>query len=138
MGTQDPPPQQICDAVVADESLYPSAECGVEYALAIHRADGSAENYYTETLGDYISSTYGDSKPLVFSSEEEARAMVEEYKGTLGIKTEAGDILDENLTVSLQPQTSVVVMDQYTGQVKAIVGGRGTKTTSLPLNRATV
>ena len=135
--TQDLAIQQICDEVVADESLYPMTEYGVEYALTIHRADGTAENYYTETLAAYISNTYGDSNPLVFSSEEEARAMVEEYKSTLGINTEAGDIVDENLTVTLQPQTSVVVMDQYTGQVKAIVGGRGTKTTSLSLNRAT-
>lgn len=135
--TQDLAIQQICDEVVADESLYPITEYGVEYALTIHRADGTAENYSKENLGSYISSTYGDSNPLVFSSEDEARAMVEEYKSTLGINTEGGDIVDENLTVTLQPQTSVVVMDQYTGQVKAIVGGRGTKTTSLSLNRAT-
>lgn len=135
--TQDLSIQQICDEVVADESLYPIAEYGVEYALTIHRADGTAENYSKENLGTYISSTYGDSNPLVFSSEDEARAMIEEYKSTLGINTDAGDTVDENLTVTLQPQTSVVVMDQYTGQVKAIVGGRGAKTTSLSLNRAT-
>ena len=29
------------------------------------------------------------------------------------------------------------MMDQYTGQIKAIVGGRGEKTSSLSLNRAT-
>ncbi len=135
--TQDLSIQQICDEVVADESLYPMTEYGVEYALTIHRADGTMENYSKQTLGTYISNTYADSNPLVFSSEEEARAMVEEYKGTLGINTEAGDIVDENLSITLQPQTSVVVMDQYTGQVKAIVGGRGQKTTSLSLNRAT-
>ena len=33
-------------------------------------------------------------------------------------------------------QVSVVLMDPYTGQVKAIVGGRGEKTGSLTLNRA--
>jgi len=34
-------------------------------------------------------------------------------------------------------QASVVMMDPYTGQVKAIVGGRGDKTGSLTFNRAT-
>ena len=135
--TQDLSIQQICDEVVADESLYPMTEYGLEYALTIHRADGTVENYWKTDVSDYISNTYGDSNPLVFSSEDEARAMVEEFKGTLGINTEAGDIVDENLSITLQPQTSVVVMDQYTGQVKAIVGGRGQKTTSLSLNRAT-
>ena len=135
--TQDLSIQQICDEVVADESLYPITEYGVEYALTIHRADGTMENYSKENLGSYIRNTYGDSNPLVFSSEDAARAMIEEYKGTLGINAEAGDIVDENLSITLQPQTSVVVMEQYTGQVKAIVGGRGTKTTSLSLNRAT-
>ena len=97
--TQDLAIQQICDEVVADESLYPMTEYGVEYALTIHRADGTAENYSKRRLSAaYISNTYADSNPLVFSSEEEARAMVEEYKGTLGINTEAGDIVDENLS----------------------------------------
>lgn len=135
--TQDSSIQQICDEVVADESYYPIVEYGVEYALTIHRADGTVENYSKENLGDYIESATGDTNPLVFSSEDAAYAAIEQYKSTLGINTEAGDTVDENVNITLQPQTSVVVMDQYTGQVKAIVGGRGTKTTSLSLNRAT-
>ena len=38
---------------------------------------------------------------------------------------------------SSDAQASVVVMDPATGQVKAMVGGRGEKTGSLTLNRAT-
>lgn len=135
--TQDTAIQQICDEVVADESNYPITEYGVEYALTVYRADGSVENYSKENLASYLESTRNDSNPLVFSSQEDAQAAVDEYKGTLGINTDAGDYIDENLNITLQPQTSVVVMDQYTGQVKAIVGGRGEKTTSLSLNRAT-
>lgn len=135
--TQDTSIQQICDEVVADQSNYPIMEYGVEYALTIHRADGTVENYSKENLGSYIRSAHNDSNPLVFSSEDAVYSAVEEYKSTLGINTEAGDIVDENLHITLQPQTSVVVMDQYTGQVKAIVGGRGEKTTSRSLNRAT-
>ena len=135
--TQDTAIQQICDEVVADESNYPITEYGVEYALTVYRADGSVENYSKENLASYLESTRNDSNPVVFSSQEDAQAAVDEYKGTLGINTDAGDYIDENLNITLQPQTSVVVMDQYTGQVKAIVGGRGEKTTSLSLNRAT-
>ena len=45
--------------------------------------------------------------------------------------------MDENYTITLQPQVSFVVMDQATGYVKALVGGRGEKTGNLTLNRAT-
>ncbi len=36
-----------------------------------------------------------------------------------------------------QPQSSMTVIDQHTGYVKALIGGRGEKTASLTLNRAT-
>ena len=42
----------------------------------------------------------------------------------------------ERAEMTVQPQISMVVMDQYTGYVKGIVGGRGEKTANLTLNRA--
>ena len=134
--TQDTEIQKICDEEVADVGDYlDRTEYGLEFALTIHREDGSQENYSQEQLASYIRDKYDDDNPLVFSSEEKAKEMVEEYKGTLGIGE--NDIVDENINLTLQPQVSVVLMDQYTGQVKAIVGGRGEKTSSLSLNRAT-
>ena len=105
--------------------------------MTIHRADGSAENYSKENLRTFISENYDSENPLVFSSEDEALQMIEAYKATLNINTEAGDTVDERYTITLQPQVSFVVMDQYTGQVKAIVGGRGEKSGNLTFNRAT-
>ena len=136
--TQDTAIQQICDEVVCrmnQTTRSQSTESNTRSQFT--GADGSVENYSKENLASYLESTRNDSNPLVFSSQEDAQAAVDEYKGTLGINTDAGDYIDENLNITLQPQTSVVVMDQYTGQVKAIVGGRGEKTTSLSLNRAT-
>ena len=135
--TQDTSIQDICDEVISNEDYYPVKEYGLDFALTIHRADGTAENYSREMLGQYIRETTGDSNPLVFSSEEEAKQAIEDYKSTLNINTEAGDTVDENYTVTLQPQVSFVVMDQYTGEVKAIVGGRGEKSGNLTFNRAT-
>ena len=133
--TQDTSIQQICDEEVANISeLYPNVEYGIEYAMTIHRADGTSENYSKEQFESYYKSAHGVTY-VVFDSEDEARAAIEEYKGTLGIAE--GDTVDENLEITPQPQTSVVIMDQYTGQVKAIVGGRGEKTSSLSFNRAT-
>ncbi|MCD7882559.1 MAG: transglycosylase domain-containing protein [Lachnospiraceae bacterium] len=45
-------------------------------------------------------------------------------------------VLSERLTLSPQPQASLVIIEQETGFVRAIVGGRGEKTASLTLNRA--
>lgn len=136
ISTQDPTIQAICDEEVADESVYPSGtEYGLEYALTVTRSDGTVENYSQEMLASYISSAWGSSYPLLYSSEEEANAAITEYKSTLNI-TES-DTVYESISITPQPQTSVVVMEQSTGKVKAIVGGRGTKTSSLSLNRAT-
>lgn len=133
--TQDLSIQQICDEEANDDGNYPSRiEYGLSYALTITRADGSIENYDQAALKKYVRNTYGDKQGLVYSSPEQGDAMIEEWKATLA---QDGDTYAEKKTYAPQPQTSVVVMDQYTGQVKAIVGGRGTKTESLSLNRAT-
>lgn len=38
---------------------------------------------------------------------------------------EEGDTVYESIDITIQPQISMVVMDQATGYVKGIVGGRG-------------
>ena len=50
---------------------------------------------------------------------------------------EGETILAERISFAPQPQSSMVIIDQHTGYVKALVGGRGEKTASLTLNRAT-
>lgn len=136
VSTQDPRVQQICDEEVANEEVYPAGtEYGLEFALTITRADGTVENYSKEMLGEYIRNAWGFEYPLIYSSPDEANAAVAEYKSTLGI-TE-NDTVDERIDITPQPQVSFVLMDQATGKVKAIVGGRGQKTASLSLNRAT-
>ena len=62
------------------------------------------------------------------------QADIENYKNSL--LKEGDTIIGESLHKTLQPQASFVIMDQKTGQVKAIAGGRGEKTASLTLNRA--
>ena len=136
ISTQDPEIQQICDEEVANEAVYPyGTEYGLDYALSITRADGTIENYSKEMLANYIGNAWGAEYPLVYTSTDQAYAAINEYKSTLGI-TE-NDYVDERIDITPQPQVSVVLMDQYTGEVKAIVGGRGKKTASLSLNRAT-
>ena len=71
----------------------------------------------------------------LYNSEEAIQEDIDAYKAYL--LKEGDTIIGESLTKVLQPQVSFVIMDQRTGQVKAISGGRGAKTASLTLNRAT-
>ena len=62
-------------------------------------------------------------------------AMIDEFINS--VMSEGDSIAAEVKYYTLEPQSSIVIMDQYTGSVVAIYGGRGEKTGSLTLNRAT-
>ena len=72
---------------------------------------------------------------LLFDSQEEAQAYVDRYKQS--VLADGSKVVAERVNFAPQPQSSMSVIDQHTGYVKAIVGGRGEKTASLTLNRAT-
>lgn len=132
--TQNQTLQQICDEEANDDSNYPGLkEYGLDYALTVTRADGSTENYGSNNIKNYVKETYGKDQGLLYSSEDAARAMVEKWKATIARE---GDTYDERITITPQPQSSITIMDQKTGQIKAMVGGRGEKASSLGLNRA--
>jgi penicillin-binding protein 1A len=133
--TQDQAIQAICDEEFANPDNYPAGtEVALTYRLTVTSKDGTATNYSEESLKDYFQKIDGISYDLIFSSEDEAKAQVERYKESI---LKEGDEIVESMTVTPQPQASCVIMDQATGYVKAIVGGRGSKEASLTLNRAT-
>lgn len=132
--TQNVEMQKICDEEMNDDSNYPGLkEYGLDYALTVTRADGSVENYGSGHVKKYAKEKHGKKYGLIYSSEEDARAMVEEWKATIA---QEGDTYDEVINITPQPQASVTIMDQKTGAIKAMVGGRGAKSSSLSLNRA--
>ena len=132
--TQNVEMQKICDEEMNDDSNYPGLkEYGLDYALTVTRADGSVENYGSGHIKKYAKEKHGKKYGLIYSSEEDARAMVEEWKATIA---QEGDTYDEVINITPQPQASVTIMDQKTGAIKAMVGGRGAKNSSLSLNRA--
>lgn len=132
--TQNLAMQQICDEEMNKDSNYPKLkEYGLDYALTVTRADGSVENYSSGHIKQYVKNTHKKEQGLLYSSPDAANAMIAEWKSTIARE---GDTYDEVINISPQPQASVTIMDQHTGQVKAMVGGRGQKTTSLGLNRA--
>lgn len=131
---QDTGIQQICDEEFNNPDNFPSgSEVGLTYRLTVTHADGTTQNYNEKSLLAYFSENNADYT-LIYKNSDSAIAAVEQYKST--ILTE-GDTVDESIMLTPQPQASMVIMDQHTGYVKAIVGGRGEKEASLTLNRAT-
>lgn len=133
--TQDAAIQKIADEEMNKDSNYPSSVyTGVEYALTVTRKDGTQENYSSGHLKKFGKEKYNDKQGLLFTSEEKAKSRIEAFKASIA---QEGDKYDEKIIFSPQPQASAVIMDQYTGEVKALVGGRGKKQSNRSLNRAT-
>ena len=132
--TQNLAMQKICDEEMNDDDNYPGLkEYGLDYALTVTRADGTVENYSSGHIKKYAKEQHGKTQGLLYSSRDDAEAMVAEWKSTIA---QEGDTYDEVINITPQPQASVTIIDQTTGAIKAMVGGRGEKTTSLGLNRA--
>lgn len=146
--TMDPSLQKIAEEELNDPENYAvtnedgSVRSFLEYAL-VYRLTLELDNgdryyydenhilsYHRERLRDY-------SFDLIFDSEEEVVQAAQEYRDYLLQRTR-GKVISESIIANIQPQASCVVMDQKSGHVLAIVGGRGDKDKlgSLTLNRA--
>lgn len=134
--TQDPAIQRICDEVYSDESNYPeNVKWYLNYELTIERSDGSRENVSTEMFRSYYRENRSSGYNLIYSNKDDAYQDIEDYKAAV---MSAGDeVYGENVTLTPQPQVSLVVEDQSTGYIVAMEGGRGVKSGSRTLNRAT-
>ena len=159
--TQDRTVQKICDEVYTDESMFPDFGTGskegslyeLSYALSVQKTDGTTIHYQLSDLISYFDSFKNvDTVEVIlnqgvyqlYCADDEAMSVYldEFYDAHVTAGNEAtgeeGDIvLGERRTFTAQPQSSFCIMDHSTGQVVALVGGRGEKTGSRTLNRAT-
>ena len=134
--TLDPEIQAICDNAFADESNFPAnVKWYLNYELTIERANGDRENVSTEMFRKFWRENRSNSYNLIYASQEEAYQDIELYKEA--VMRTGDEVYGENIHLTPQPQVSLVVEDQSTGHIVAMVGGRGAKTASRTLNRAT-
>ena len=148
--TQDPTIQGVVDEVFSDESFFP--EIGIsfwdlDYAISIQKNDEekTTVHYHKNDLINFHKNypdpddLYVDDKDskfsLLFIDKEDMQKRIDEFKES--ILDEGDEILLERNVMTIQPQLSFVIMDQHTGHVLAIMGGRGEKTGNRTLNRAT-
>ena len=148
--TQDRQIQQICDKVTADPSSYPAIGKGsyynISYALSVLKADGTTIHYQLADFIKFHNSFKNNTKEtkveiiggiynLLTTNLELIETSIDSFRTAM---VEEGDkILGESFTPTLQPQISLSIMDQSSGAVVALVGGRGEKTGNRTLNRAT-
>ena len=133
--TQDPHVQEICDEAFSNEENYPEGtRWQLSYELTTQDSNGNFENYSTEMYRQYFKEM-DSSFNLLYSSQEAAYDAIEQYKAAVMEPSE--EVYGENITLTPQPQVSIVIEDQSTGYVVAMVGGRGQKEASRTLNRAT-
>ncbi len=160
---QDTALQEICDEEFQNLSNFPeNTQVGVDYTLRVQEPDGSVTTYGSEALLSWVRENIDVSFDLLCETQVEAQSYADAFREAMlnedGSNADTSDsaadsgsadaiadsdaiaisstILSEQLTLTPQPQASLVLIEQETGFVRAIVGGRGEKTASLTLNRA--
>lgn len=136
----DPTIQAICDQAVSNEELYPD---GTRWLLSYQltyrdpnsEEEGGIVNISSEMYKKYYQDNGNKGFNLLYDSQEEAHSAIEAYKSAT--LPEGAEVIGESISLTPQPQISLVVENQTTGYVVAMVGGRGTKEGNLTLNRAT-
>lgn len=133
--TMDSNIQSIVDEVFTDEENFPEkVKWQLDYALTIEKANGDLENHSAEMYRAYFRKTNKDFN-MLYSSQDDAYAAIEEY--TQAVLEEGDEVYAERVSLVAQPQASITIVDQHTGYVVALYGGRGEKTASKTLNRST-
>ena len=152
--TQDPVAQRILDKYYTDDTNFPAfgfnssgGSCyELTYALSVFDPDGNPTHYQRNDLLNYFSD-YVDSDGLYYHenggkkgiselclSEEDIYSKIDEFREA---HVKPGYTYIESKHLTPQPQSAMTIIEQSTGKVVALYGGRGEKVGSLTLNRAT-
>lgn len=133
--TLDSSIQAIVDEEFSNEANFPeNVKWYLNYALTVTSPDGTQTNYSKENMMSYFKENYDSKFNLIFSSQEEGNEAIATYEAAM---TKEGDTILHSVSYTAQPQASITIIDEKTGYVLALLGGRGTKEGRLTLNRAT-
>lgn len=135
--TQSSSMQSIADSIINDENNYPkSSDFSItNYSLGIKDANGNVSYYSHYALLEFCQEITGNkSFKLTFNNKDKAQSYIDKYKESF--TAEGGTVIQESINYTIEPQISFSIIDQSTGQVKVLIGGRGDKTGNRTLNRA--
>ena len=139
--TMDPAIQQIANEEFENPSNYnENVHWYLNYALTITDSANEKHNFSKENMMSWFKENKDRNFNLIFSSQDSAYEAIETYRGAmmedLGLPADS-DQFEETISMTAQPQAAIVIEDQSTGYVVAMVGGRGIKEGRRTLNRAT-
>ena len=105
--------QTRLEQVFADDSLFPPSDTTYDatYTISVLNTETNEQEHHSESRN--------------VSSREEAEAFAEEMKAMYVDDTHK--LVLDNLAISNSLQAAMVILDYQTGNIKAIVGGRGAK-----------
>ena len=110
----------------------------MSYSITLQHKDGSTDTYNESDLENYFRAIPCAPHQLPIFCSMTRKAWTPILNSSSSSSSAAADtIRSESLTPILEPQVSMFIMDQSNGHVLALTGGRGEKTGSLTLNRAT-
>lgn len=137
--TQDLELQKICDEEANNLSNYPTdPKYSFTLYFQVKEADGTLTSYSNQTMLSYYKEVNGNQDYSInFNTEEECYDAIEQYEQD--VLNDGDELVEdsEHITITLQPEVALTLMDQSTGEVKALVGGRGEKSGNRTWNRAT-
>ena len=136
---QDLSIQAICDEEANNLDNYPTnPKYSFALSFQVKKADGSTKSFSNQTMLSYYKSATGNEDfSINYDSEDECYQAIAQYEQDV---LEEGDQIvegSEAVNITLEPQVAMTVIDQSTGYVKALVGGRGEKVGNRTWNRAT-
>lgn len=134
--TMDPDIQAIADEEFANPENFSDIKGTwyLNYELTVKKEDGTYVNHSREMLKKWFRENVNKNYDINFNSQEDGYEAVEQYKAA--ILEETDEIIGENISFTIQPQMSMTIIDQSTGYVVAMVGGRGAKEGRRTFNRA--
>lgn len=131
---QDKGLQNICDTTINNDSNYPKGtKSYLSYTLVVEKFE-SYKEYSEIDVKNYFAQK-GIDLSLYFTDSKKAQKYIDIFRKAK--LKDGAKAVNEEMQLVKEPQASFVLIEQSTGEVKALVGGRGTKRKNRAQNRAT-
>lgn len=130
---QDKGLQNICDTTINSDSNYPQGtKSYLSYTLVVEKFE-SYKEYSEIDVKNYFAQK-GINFSLYFTDSKQAQKYINTFRKAK--LKDGAKAVNEEMQLVKEPQASFVLIEQATGEVKALVGGRGTKRKNRAQNRA--